>query len=153
MKTTDYFKSTTFFYNNFILKKILDNKLSLEEFVLLVYFTNLHVDKLDIKDVQKKTFRFFLFQFKVVSSFFNFLFQLNLIAAHLTNLKPDDEGCNADNNHTYHNLEPETLPDVWLFDDDDWLRRLTLNFISVFRHNCKLVSARLKVSVRNVSEI
>ncbi len=56
MKTTDYFKSTTFFYNNFILKKILDNKLSLEEFVLLVYFTNLHVDKLDIKDVQKKTF-------------------------------------------------------------------------------------------------
>ena len=56
MKTKDYFKSTTFFYNNFILKKILENNLSIEEFVLLVYFINFHITNLDIKDVQKNLF-------------------------------------------------------------------------------------------------
>ena len=56
MKTTDYFKSTTFFYNNLILKKIIEHNLSLEEFVLLVYLMNFHVTFLDIKKVSQITY-------------------------------------------------------------------------------------------------
>ena len=56
MKTTDYFKSTTFFYNNLILKKIIEYNLSLEEFVLLVYLMNFHVTFLDIKKVSQITY-------------------------------------------------------------------------------------------------
>ena len=56
MKTTDYFKSTTFFYNNLILKKIIEYNLSLEEFILLVYLINFHITYLDIKKVSQMTY-------------------------------------------------------------------------------------------------
>ena len=88
-----------------------------------------------------------------MSALFNLLLKFNLVAAHRADFEPYNEYRNTNNNYTYKNLEPELLPDVRLFDDDDWLRRLTLNFISVFRHNSKLVGTRLKVSIRNVSEV
>lgn len=56
MKTTDYFKSTTFFYNNIVLKKIIEHKLSLDEFILLIYFINFHISDLDIKKASQITY-------------------------------------------------------------------------------------------------
>ena len=55
MKTKDYFKSTTFFYNNLFLKNILDYKLTLNEFILLNYFINMHIVSLDLNKAQEAT--------------------------------------------------------------------------------------------------
>lgn len=56
MKTKDYFKSTTFFYNNLFLKNILDYKLTLNEFILLNYFINMHIVSLDLNKAQEATY-------------------------------------------------------------------------------------------------
>lgn len=56
MKTKDYFKSITFFYNNLFLKNILDYKLTLNEFILLNYFINMHILSLDLKKAEEATY-------------------------------------------------------------------------------------------------
>ena len=56
MKTKDYFKSTTYFYNSLFLKNIMDYNLSLNEFILLNYFINMHSNCLDLNQVEKETY-------------------------------------------------------------------------------------------------
>ena len=55
MKSSDILKSMNFNYNNLFIKKILDYKLSLHEFLLLNYFINYNIVDLNIDEITKYT--------------------------------------------------------------------------------------------------
>ena len=85
MKTKDYFKSITFFYNNLFLKNILDYKLTLNEFILLNYFINMHILSLDLKKAEEATY----LSSKMILEAYNGLIEKKVISL---SFEPDSKG-------------------------------------------------------------